>query len=71
MKLQEINQPVENLLEMRDNKISLVDKMKEFYSVIEYYEKKGFIHKDDRLKIDTFKDFILDMVKQDEKRKED
>jgi len=49
-------------------KVSLATKMKEFYGVIARYERDGKIHKDDKAKIDTLKDFITDMVKQDDRR---
>ena len=48
--------------------VSLAVKMKEFYGVIERYERDGTVHKDDRQKVETLKDFITDMVKQADRR---
>lgn len=50
--------------------VSLTVKMKQFYSVIDRYERDGKIHKDDKAKIETLKDFITDMVKQSNRRNE-
>jgi len=35
--------------------------------VIERFEKSGEIHKDDKDRVETFKDFIQNMVKDDER----
>jgi len=60
---------IEDIQELKEpKKISLVGKMKEFYGVIARYERDGEIHRDDRAKIETLKDFIQDMVKQDDRR---
>lgn len=48
---------------------SLSDEMKKFYSVIENWERTGKIRKDDKIKIETLKDFISNMVKTEEDRK--
>ena len=50
--------------------VSLAVKMKEFYGVIARYERDGKVHRDDKSKIDTLKDFIQDMVKQDDRRED-
>jgi len=63
---------VETDEEMKVKKeVSLATKMKEFYGVIARYERDGKIHKDDKQKIETLKDFITDMVKQEARRNED
>ena len=51
----------------QDKKKKLRNKLKDIWSVIEHFEKTGEIHKDDQPKIETFKDFIKDMVKDDER----
>lgn len=63
-----------NLLAEADEKmntqqeVSLTTKMKEFYGCIARYERDGKIHKNDKQKVETLKDFITDMVKQDSRR---
>ncbi len=49
----------------KDKKTHLRDKLKGMWSVIERFEKNDEIHKDDRAKVETFKDFIRDFVKND------
>lgn len=51
----------------KDKKEKLRNKLKDMWSVIEHFEKTGEIHKDDKAKIETFKDFIQDMVKDNER----
>lgn len=51
----------------QDKKKKLRNKLKDIWSVIEHFEKTGEIHKDDQAKMETFKDFIKDMVKDDER----
>ena len=48
--------------------VSLAVKMKQFYSVIIRYERDGKVHRDDKQKIETLKDFITAMVKQADRR---
>lgn len=52
----------------KDKKDKLRNELKKIWSVIERFEKTGEIHRDDKPKMDTFKDFIKDMVKDDENR---
>jgi len=52
----------------KDKKDKLRNELKKIWSVIERFEKTGGIHRDDKPKMDTFKDFIKDMVKDDENR---
>lgn len=48
-----------------DKKIKLRKKLKDMWDVIERFEKSGEIHKDDKDRVETFKDFIQSMVKND------
>ena len=48
---------------------SLSDEMKKFYSVIERWERTGKIHREDKIKIETMKDFISNYVKSEEDKK--
>jgi hypothetical protein len=48
---------------------SLSEEMKKFYSVIENFERTGKIRREDKIKIDTLKDFISNMVKTEEDKK--
>ena len=51
--------------------VSLAVKMKQFYSVIARYERDGKIHREDKQKIETLKDFITDMLKQTDRRNDE
>jgi len=51
----------------KDKKVKLRNKLKDMWDVIERFEKKGEIHKDDKDRVETFKDFIQNMVKDDER----
>ena len=46
-----------------DKKVKLRNKLKDIWQIIDYFEKKGEIHRDDKIKVETFKDFIQDMLK--------
>ena len=67
MKVRNLLEEIEELKSSlpKDKKAHLRDKLKGMWSVIERFEKNGEIHKDDRAKIETFKDFIRDFVKND------
>ena len=51
----------------KDKKVKLRNKLKDMWNVIERFEKSGEIHKDDKDRVETFKDFIQNMVKDDER----
>lgn len=71
MTLKSLNNEIENakkLPETSTRKPSLADKLKELNGVISRYEQDGVIHKEDKEKVETLKDFITDLVKQDDKR---
>ena len=51
----------------KDKKVKLRNKLKNMWDVIERFEKSGEIHKDDKDRVETFKDFIQNMVKDDER----
>lgn len=48
----------------QDKKAKLRNKLKDIWSVIEHFEKTGEIHKDDQAKVETFKDFIEEILKE-------
>ena len=48
----------------KDTKQQLRNKLKSVFDVIENFEKNGEIHRDDKDRIETFKDFISDMVEE-------
>jgi len=52
-------------------KKKLSEIMKNFKSIIERYEINGEVHKDDQSKMETLKDMISHMIKQEDKRNED
>lgn len=52
----------------QDKRVKLRNKLKDIWQVIDHFEKAGEIHRDDKQKIETFKDFIRDMVKDNENR---
>ena len=49
-------------------KKKLTEIMKNFKDVIERYERDGMIHKNDRDKIETLKDMVTHLVKEEDKR---
>ena len=53
----------------KNTKQQLRNKLKGLFDVIENFEKNGEIHRDDKDRIETFKDFISDMVKEGEREK--
>lgn len=61
-----------NLLESEEitKKKKLSEIMKNFKSIIERYEINGQVHKDDQSKMETLKDMISHMIKQEDKRNE-
>ena len=71
MKLRNLLEEADEGINTKQQEVSLATKMKEFYGVIARYERDGKIHKDDKQKIETLKDFITDMVKQEARRNED
>ena len=68
MKVRDLCEEVENKEDTtfpKDKKVKLRNKLKDMWDIIDRYEKSGDIHKDDKQRVDTFKDFISDMVKDD------
>lgn len=51
----------------QDKKERLRNKLKDMWAVIEHLEKTGEIHRDDKQRMETFKDFIRDMLKDNNK----
>ncbi len=62
-----------NLLESEEitQKKKLSEIMKNFKSIIERYEINGEVHKDDQSKMETLKDMISHMIKEEARRNED
>jgi len=53
----------------KNTKQQLRNKLKGLFDVIENFEKNGEIHRDDKDRIETFKDFISDMVEEKDRNK--
>jgi len=69
MKLRNLLEDVNDVNQQAPKK-KLSEIMINFKSIIERYEKDGEIHKDDQSKMETLKDMITHMVKEEDRRSE-
>ena len=65
MKVQDLNKTVQNLEQSKKSQLKL--KLQDLFNAIDHFEKTGEIRKEDQPKYDTLKDFIAQLVKENER----